>query len=167
MSIPFLYCALSASAASRTTVRMVPSIGLLTALYADCTPPLNPATSAAASMVSQPVRPFAKPVRICEKITPELPRAPMTAPKAALPAYSPTLGVSAWRMNFAADCMVIAMFVPVSPSGTGNTFSWFTLSLCRSKLSAPARIILKNCSAEMFSIVSSNDIGGPPTAQLL
>ena len=81
----------TSSAITRATVRMVPSLGFMTALYAVCAPARSAFTSSAASMSSCPSRAEAMPRRIWLRITPELPRAPRSAPRAAALATSDTL----------------------------------------------------------------------------
>ena len=63
------------------------------------------------------------------------------------------VGFSIAATSFAADIIVIDIFVPVSPSGTGNTFSSLIHSFLASKLLAPARNILAKSSA--FIVVTS------------
>ena len=56
-------------------------------------------------------------------ITPELPRAPMSEPWATAPITAPrsSAGASSSSSAETAAWAVMDMFVPVSPSGTGNT----------------------------------------------
>jgi hypothetical protein len=70
----------TASAASRTTVRMVPSTGFITAAYAVLVAPLSATASAGASSSAWPLTASAKPFRTCDRMTPELPRAPSSEP---------------------------------------------------------------------------------------
>ena len=55
-------------------------------------------------------------------MTPELPRAPRSSAEAAALAAWPTPSCCFFFMSWAAAPMVRVMLVPVSPSGTGNTF---------------------------------------------
>ena len=55
-------------------------------------------------------------------MTPELPRAPRSRAEAAALAARPTVGYWFFFSSVAAAPMVRLMLVPVSPSGTGNTF---------------------------------------------
>ena len=73
-------------------------------------------------------------------ITPELPRAPISAPNAAAAATrsAETVGPSASASASAARTVAI-MFEPVSPSGTGKTFSALTSSTLASSAAAAAR----------------------------
>src|SRR5439155_24689329 len=87
-----------------------------------------------------PARPSASPRRIWLAITPELPRAPMSAPNAAAAATrsADAVGPSASASASAARTVAI-MFEPVSPSGTGNTLSALTSSTAASRPAAAAR----------------------------
>ena len=84
------------------------------------------------------------PLKIWDRITPELPRAPLSAPLETLSHTSIKALEGQAESSFTADCMVRDMFVPVSPSGTGNTLSASTLLLLFSRSRAPHRIILRN-----------------------
>ncbi len=66
----------------------------------------------------------ASPLRICERITPELPRAPISDPwlmasHTARHARRSAIRGAAVALGRRRDSTVSAMFVPVSPSGTG------------------------------------------------
>ena len=67
------------------------------------------------------------PRQIWEKITPEFPRAPISAPCAMLCAIWPAFAESFFATSWQAACMVSDMFVPVSPSGTGKTLRELTV----------------------------------------
>ncbi len=73
-------------------------------------------------------------------MTPELPRAPMSAPRLAAAA---TRSAGASRPTSSASSSaartVATMFVPVSPSGTGNTFRALISSTCFSMLATALR----------------------------
>ena len=56
-------------------------------------------------------------------------------------AMASIFGFSKAFTSFAADMIVSVIFVPVSPSGTGNTFSSLMISFFASRLAAPARNI--------------------------
>ena len=125
----------TASAANRTTVRMVPSTGRSTAWYAASVARRRPVTRSRAETDSSGAKVSARPRRICERITPELPRAPMSEPwriashTSCIPEPSPGSSPTT-------DSSVRAMFVPVSPSGTGYTLrrlssSWWLRSTSR------------------------------------
>src|SRR5207249_7842664 len=89
--------------------------------------------------------PTQKPRKIWERITPELRRATIRAPWEARLAMVDRSGSSSPRMSSTADCKVNSMFVPVSPSGTGNTLSASTSSrLIVSQASEPSRASLNS-----------------------
>src|SRR5699024_11410036 len=67
--------------------------------------------------------PLAKPRNICDKITPEFPLAPISKPLDSALATSDILSSFAFLTSFAPEVMDKFIFVPVSPSGTGNTFN--------------------------------------------
>ena len=62
-------------------------------------------------------------------MTPELPRAPRSMADAATLEASYSPGSSVLRRSAAAELMVMDILVPVSPSGTGKTFSSFRACL--------------------------------------
>jgi hypothetical protein len=65
---------------------------------------------------------------ICDRITPELPRAPISAPCDMHAIIGPAVS-SLHPFNSArTDRIVKDMLVPVSPSGTGKTLMAFTCS---------------------------------------
>ena len=107
------------SAISRMTVSIVPSTGRFTARYAASLAPRNARRSRGVLASSCSPRTSTKPRTIWEKMTPELPRAPMSAARessfatAALPCASERSSVSTTERS------VRTRFVPVSPSGTG------------------------------------------------
>ena len=135
-------CARSATwrAQSRMTVRIVPSTGRAIAEYAD-----SPARTTAAP--KPPVvtrgasgRPSENPQKNWARIAPELPRAPPTAWSAT---SSTSPGRARWRTReipAAIFCSVEATFVPVSPSGTGNTLILLSASARSATKWAPAII---------------------------
>ncbi|OQA70780.1 MAG: hypothetical protein BWY35_02396 [Firmicutes bacterium ADurb.Bin248] len=118
----------ASSAITRATVRIVPSLGFMTALYAVSAPERSALMSKAQSMSSAPSIARAQPRSIWLNMTPEFPRAPFRAPRAIAFAMSPTLIAGFCCISLTAEVIVCDMFVPVSPSGTGNTFSASTLS---------------------------------------
>ena len=69
-----------------------------------------------------------KPLKSCERITPELPLAPLKEPLDIALAIFSIVGSSTKFTAFTADIAVRVIFVPVSPSGTGNTLSSLILS---------------------------------------
>ena len=115
---------------------MVPSTGLRTALNATFTLRRRAeATSAVVTGSCAQARPSAMPRRIWLVMTPELPRAPMSEPCVTAVATSSIVASagSAWT-SLTTVPSVSDMLVPVSPSGTGKTFSL----LMSSALSATA-----------------------------
>ena len=79
---------------------------------------------------SQPTVPSHRPRRICEVMTPELPRAPMSAPVVMALRISAPSAPMGRRARFPTTLsMVNDMLVPVSPSGTGNTLRRLISSL--------------------------------------
>ncbi|CUP12572.1 Uncharacterised protein [Flavonifractor plautii] len=64
-------------------------------------------------------------------MTPELPRAPRSRAEALVAAASPTVWGCLLRSSAAAVPRVRLMLVPVSPSGTGKTFSSLICCFCR------------------------------------
>ena len=66
----------------------------------------------------------AMPRRICDRITPELPRAPCSAPAdSAAAVWATSSDFGAASASASAERMVNSMFAPVSASATGNTLS--------------------------------------------
>ena len=122
---------------------MVPSTGLRTAWNETSTAFSNALFKASVETERSSGAPSHRPRRICDVMTPELPRAPMSAPV-----------VMAWRTSageapsgsffklFTTDSSVSDMFVPVSPSGTGNTLSRLTSSLRADRFSLAALMAL-------------------------
>src|SRR5699024_1347322 len=82
---------LAASAALRATVKIVPSVGLITALYAVSTPlVIASAKSCVVQLCFLDIL-LRQPRKISDKITPELPLAPINKPLANASPWSPTL----------------------------------------------------------------------------
>src|ERR671935_384238 len=99
---------------------------------------------------------FAKPRKIWERMTPELPRAPIRLPWAAMRAILLTSVALESLMSSTADCSVSSMLVPVSPSGTGNTFRRLTSSwLAASQVSDPSSACLKSCPSTLLGVAGS------------
>src|SRR4029077_17177680 len=87
----------------------------------------------------------AKPRKIWDRMTPELPRAPMRLPCDASLAILLTSAAFDSFTSSTADCSVSSMLVPVSPSGTGNTLRRFTSSwFAESQLRLPSSARLKS-----------------------
>ena len=121
---------LAAAALSRSTVRMVPSTGLRTAWNATSTAWENAESMLSAFTASCPTLPSHRPRRICDVMTPELPRAPMRAPVVmALRISAPPAPMGRFARFSTTVSSVSDMFVPVSPSGTGKTFRRLISSL--------------------------------------
>ena len=110
----------ASSASSRTTESIVPSTGRRTALYAASDAPRS---ARAASFGSTPFADSAStsaaPRTIWERITPELPRAPMSAARVTSCASAGRSAASEPPSASATARTVSVRFVPVSPSGTG------------------------------------------------
>ena len=68
------------SAASRITVKIVPSTGFITALYATSFPDTNASAKSTGPILSFPSNEIANPLKIWDKITPEFPLAPISNP---------------------------------------------------------------------------------------
>ena len=81
--------------------------------------------------------PWAKPRKISEVITPELPLAPRSIAEAVIPAASPAQVPSKSSSAATAALTVIDIFVPVSPSGTGKILRSFILFFWFEILFAP------------------------------
>lgn len=108
----------------RITVKIVPSVGFITALYAASTPSENALAIAFASAVSRPLNAFENPLNIRERITPLFPLAPLKRADAQREEASSMVQLSGkTAISLAAAPIVILIFVPVSPSGTGKIFN--------------------------------------------
>ena len=79
-------------------------------------------------------------------MTPEFPLAPRREPDEIAFANDFISMFSRAVTSFAADIMVKDILVPVSPSGTGNTFNSLINSFFASIFCAPARNILASIS---------------------
>src|SRR5690348_12917747 len=79
-------------------------------------------------------------------MTPELPRAPISAPRESFSAMTAAESSSESAISLVAARIVSDMLVPVSPSGTGKTLSALMASRCCSSQAWPARIaFLRSC----------------------
>ena len=87
-------------------------------------------------------------------MTPELPRAPRRRAEAVLPAASPTVFRGAFFISAAAVEMVRPILVPVSPSGTGKTFSSLMCCFCILMEAAAWITIRWNDAPSMVSLMS-------------
>ena len=115
---------------------------------------------------SLPLMLLVKPRRSWDRMTPEFPLAPRREPletalhSAVMSAFSPNADTS-----LAADMMVMVILVPVSPSGTGNTFNSLIHSFLLSRFFAPAKNILDNILASIvFEVTISPPILNSATA---
>ena len=73
-------------------------------------------------MVSRSLMALAKPRNSRDRMTPEFPRAPRSSAEAVAWAALPTVSKDCFFISAAAAPMDRLILVPVSPSGTGNTF---------------------------------------------
>ena len=135
------------SAIPLATVRIVPSFGFITALYAVSTAFSKASARIGASISSYFLIPLVKPRRSWDRMTPEFPRAPLKDPEEIALHRGSISGFSREATSFAADVIVSVMLVPVSPSGTGNTFNSLIHSLLASRFLAPPRNILAQSAA--------------------
>ena len=97
-----------------------------------------------------------KPLNNWERITPELPLAPLKEPLDIALARLSMSGVSILLTSFDADIIVSVILVPVSPSGTGKTFKSLIHSFLASRLAAPARKISLTIPASILVVVTLN-----------
>ena len=134
-SVPRSMSALSAIPLA--TVRIVPSLGFITALYAVSTACVKPAARSSISRTSLPLISLQKPLKSWDRITPELPLAPRRDPPDIAFARRSIVGSERASTSAAAAIMVSVILVPVSPSGTGITFNSFIYSLLLLRLLAP------------------------------
>src|SRR5690606_12224523 len=111
----------AAIAASRRTVRMVPSRGASSACSRWRAPSRTARATSVARAVGSPSRASPKPIRKWASIIPELPRAPITAARAAVVAVAESGASPRARRASATARKVSEKLVPVSPSGTGKT----------------------------------------------
>ena len=139
----------AASDARRDTVSMVPSAGFMTALYAASTPSLSAPANSTAPAVSMPLRRFAMPRNSSDSITPELPRAPRSSPDETQSAALSMDVKLRFLSSLAALLSVRHIFVPVSPSGTGKTFSSFICCIFAWSAASAHSIISLNAAASI------------------
>ena len=118
--------------ASLTTSFKSSTISVLSLFIA---PPSTKAlANSALSTLVLPSNPLEIPLSIWDKITPEFPLAPIKAPLANFLEVSPIDSEFKFSISLTAALNVIDIFVPVSPSGTGNTFKALTKSLSSNNL---------------------------------
>src|SRR5579863_5963227 len=93
--------------------------------------------------------PWASPRKIWERMTPELPRAPSSAPCESFAAMMPAEVSSLASIARIAACMVADILEPVSPSGTGKTLSALMASRCSASHAAPLSMaFFKSCPSK-------------------
>ena len=97
---------------------------------------------------------FVNPRSSWDRITPELPLAPRRDPEEIAFAISFIAGLFNAVTSFAADIIVIDILVPVSPSGTGNTFNSLIHSFFDSRFLAPARNIFCTSAASIVVVAT-------------
>ena len=86
-------------------------------------------------------------------MTPLLPRAPRSMAEAAFSAASPRVLGGLASSSRAAALRVMLILVPVSPSGTGNTFSSLMSCLQASTETAAWITISQKCFASILSLI--------------
>ena len=145
--------AATASDTSRITVRIVPSAGFVTALYAAAEASSSPAARLLGVTSVAPSTPRASPPMICERITPEFPRAPMSAPCDMAASTAPAAGSAQRSASSIVERIVRYMLVPVSPSGTGKTFTAFTWGMFRSSQTVAAANTSRSSAPEKEAMV--------------
>src|SRR4029079_7754506 len=149
--------AVAASADSRTTVRIVPSIGFNTAWYAAGDAAFSPSATLVAVRSVAPFNVPTRPRKIWLRMTPLLPRAPIKLPwLMALHVGSSSGSPSSSSRPTASS--VRAMLVPVSPSVTGYTFSRLIPSACTFIVSRNVITVLRNASG-----LNRSNVGTPDT----
>ena len=118
--LPASAAALASSAAPRATVRMVPSTGRITASRASLSAMVRASgSSRGPGRPVEQLRPSEMPRSSWDRMTPELPRAPISEPWAMARQVASRSGESRASSSSVTDSRVRAMLVPVSPSGTG------------------------------------------------
>ena len=135
---------LALTAPPLATVRMVPSLGFITALYAVSTAFSKAEASMGMVISSYSLTPLVKPRNNWDNITPELPLAPRKEPE-EIALHKEVMSKSPISCkadtSLAADIIVRVILVPVSPSGTGKTFNSLIHSFLLSRFFAPAKNI--------------------------
>jgi hypothetical protein len=112
-----------------------------------------------------PSRALEKPRNSRLVMTPELPRAPRSMAEAAVFAASPTVQLSSMACSSrTAAPTVMPMLVPVSPSGTGNTFSSSTRERWLLMLFAPEIMASRRILPEIIAFYSLYLPGTPGRA---
>src|SRR3989304_2035934 len=118
-------------------------------------------------MLSASASARAMPRTICESITPELPRAPMSAPCDIHDIILPAPSSGQLCASSMTARMVRCMFVPVSPSGTGKTLIALTEAACFCSQAAAAANISRSWPPESVSMVTRVAMVHPTSQRLL
>ena len=127
---------------SERTVKIVPLTGFLTAENATFSAESKMFATSFVPISSHSLMPSQTPRKICDVMTPELPRAPIRAPVVIARQSSSFEKFEPSATMFSSTLLRVSdMFVPVSPSGTGKTFSLltsssFSASACAAKMNA-------------------------------
>ena len=90
-----------------------------------------------------------------DKMTPELPRAPRSRAEAVIEAACSIVSGVFFRSSATAAAIVMDILVPVSPSGTGKTFSALMSSLLFSS-DAAADLAISQYKFPLISIIISS-----------
>ena len=145
----------SASAAARAiqsiTVSMVPSTGSATALYEAVLASASAFAISEVPSASEPSRPTDRPLKNWERIMPLLPLASIMAARDITAAASPAVRAPGASRAFTTPSIVRNIFVPVSPSGTGKTFSELMTSTFAFRRSAAKATYSRSCAPVMTS----------------
>ena len=104
----------------------MPSFGFVTALYATSAPLLIAFAKLLTVISFSSLKTEQIPFKICDKMTPELPLAPLKAPFCTASHKLSKLLFGQAFNSLTALFKVKLIFVPVSPSGTGKTFKLST-----------------------------------------
>ena len=102
---------------------------------------------------------------ICDRITPLLPRAPISEPW-LIASHVGSSSPGAASISATTASSVRAMFVPVSPSGTGYTLSrlmasWWARIVSRNVVTVSRRAATENRSSGRSSVGTATLYGGP------
>ena len=145
----------SASAAARAiqsiTVSIVPSTGSATALYEAVLASASALVISEVPSVSEPSRPTARPLKNWERMMPLLPLASIMAARDMTADASPAEPAPDPSSAFTTASSVRNMFVPVSPSGTGNTLRELSTATLAFRRSAAKPTYSRSCSPVMTS----------------
>ena len=167
--MPSLRARCTACANAVSTVRIVPSRGSLRLSRAYSAPPSTPAAKSAGSIWFRWPTRSQRPRKNCARIAPELPRAPSSAASATRVSVLPACRSGHLRSAPSTAFTVSARFVPVSPSGTGNTLILFRCSWRDSSRRMPACSAKFSRSPSRLSAVTATAFTGDrlPSVQSL